>query len=141
MRGQVFSMDALLGLALIIIAFSAVAGTVSPLPPSAPSLRASAACYDLANYIYSDSEFYSNITSGMESGARISGAELSLLRGRLRYYGEILGLSSVTFSIAGVQNEHVEISSSVSFASEKCCFPLPIEGGKRVPIACLEASS
>ena len=131
-------MDSILGLAIAMLAANLLASSLSPTPSAAPSLRASAACYDMANYIYSDEDFYRNITSQLGRDSRISNSSLSLLRGRLRYYGEVLGLSSVDFSMGGMQNEHIGISEGIPVASEKCCFPLPADGGRRVPTSCLE---
>ncbi len=138
LHAQAFFFDALLGLLLCTLVASLLANSLSAPPSPSASLQASAACYDLANYIYSDADFYLNITAQLRSEPHISNSSLALLRGRLFYYGKLLDLSAIDFSLDNLQNEHITVSDLVPSTSEKCCFPLPADDGRRVPTACLE---
>jgi len=137
MRAQAFLLDALLALALALLAGQALFVRSFAYTDTSASLRADRAGYDLVNYIYMDESFHRNITHSLERNGRIAGPSLMLLRQRLGYYGALLGLSAIDFEVEGVQAEHIEVSGDAAAASERRCFPLVVGNGTRVLTGCI----
>lgn len=135
-RGQALLLDGVLALLLVSYGYYALTAPAPTLDTKA--LRASAAAYDLTNYILSDRELYENITRTLDESGSISGGSLERLKGSLVTLGRMLRAERIDFEVVGAQAERIFATGRYASHAEEACFPLVLRKSGRVRTGCLK---
>jgi hypothetical protein len=137
LRGQAFTFDGLLALALALMLAYSLAPAARETQGSA-SARLARECGDLANAFLEDPALYGNASKSLREDGLISGGRLETLNASLAYYAGLLGAREAALEIRGIQTIPAISPATRIAATERCCFPIAPKNGTHAFIACIE---
>jgi len=140
LQAQAFIADAFLALMLSLLIVHIITSQ-EPLKPTCEQARLAYACYDIVNAFYMNRGLYQNVSNSLELNASISPGTSQMVRNHLIHYAQLLDVTPLSFELKGLQKEVIQVPEVPQSYTERCCFPIVINGDGATYIACFEVGA